>query len=102
MNKYNFNHEHTPSDLAELNLQIANTLSAEELDDTQLLSLVNQRDMLIVNLLDTLDEQEKKAFVEAEVVINNRLETLIKSLFRKSLGQLSGFIRGKKAVQKYK
>ena len=102
VSKIELNHELTPERLSEINESICVLLAAKELDDKNLRLKVTQRDEFIQAHLQSLSTDERKAFANAELSVNNRLQATIKNLFTDSLSELSGLVRGMKAVKKYK
>ena len=102
MSKIELNHELTPERLSEINESICVLLAAKELDDKNLRLKVTQRDEFIQAHLQSLSTDERKAFANAELSVNNRLQATIKNLFTDSLSELSGLVRSMKAVKKYK
>ncbi len=102
MKKIKLNHNNTPPNLIPINQELEGVLSSEELDDKRLLELIVKRDDLITAHLDGLDVDAKKAFATAEYDTNQRLTQIAETLFRTSLSKLSGLLRGRKAVEKYK
>lgn len=95
-------HALTPEDLSAINQSIFTLLGTDSVDDQLLRRLVNQRDELIQGHLNSLNEVERDQFAKAELPINNKLHTAVQSLFADSLSELSGLVRGLKAVKKYK
>lgn len=95
-------HVLTPEDLSAINQSIFTLLGTDIVDDQVLRRLVNQRDELIQGHLNSLNEVERDQFAKAELPINNKLHTAVQSLFADSLSELSGLVRGLKAVKKYK
>lgn len=102
MNITQLNHAYTPPELAKINDQLAAVLGADELDDSHLLSLINQRHELIQVHLSNLSKAKEKAFAEAENVVNERLRNHLQDISRHNLEFLSRLIRGRKAVGQYK
>lgn len=102
MNKLTLVHRYTPSILLDVTQQLEKVLSEKEPDEEGLLSLVNLRDDLLVEFLQTLNESEKQAFVNEELITNKKITDLAQNLLNSSLSVLSKHIRGKKAVKKYK
>ncbi|TRY30927.1 hypothetical protein [Aliiglaciecola sp. M165] len=102
MKKLSLNHEFTPPPLADINLQIQTTLEAEELDDSLLKTLIEERDSIITKHLEDLKDGDVKSFAKTELVINQKLSEHINKQLKASLKQLSGLLRGRKAVNKYK
>lgn len=102
MKKLNLNHDKTPDKLAEINQQLESILSNDELDDTKLRVLIELRDEFINSHLQSLNEIQQKSFAELEIQSNNALSKLISNQLSDSLTQLTGLLRGKKAIDKYK
>ncbi|WJG10567.1 hypothetical protein [Aliiglaciecola sp. LCG003] len=102
MNKLKLNHKQTPQELVDINLQLEALLEADSLDDAKLKSVVDLRDTFILSHLKSQPSEELKSFAEQELVINNMLSSLIEKQLSDSLSQLSGLLRGRKAVNKYK
>ena len=97
-----FDHSFTPSPLKEINQQLSEILAKDDVDEARLLLLIEQRDRIVKEHLDSLEEDVIQQFAEAELEVNQRLEAVSKKLLSDSLGNLSGLIRGRKAVEKYK
>lgn len=95
-------HALTPDELGAINQSIYAVLEANTVDDEALRRLVTQRDEFIQAHLATLSANDRKLFAESEIPINNRLQSAVKALFTESLSELSGLVRGLKAVKKYK
>ncbi|GAC15193.1 hypothetical protein [Aliiglaciecola lipolytica] len=102
MNKLTLNHEYTPDKLSEINQQLKSVLSADSVDDAQLKSLIDQRDIIVSEHLQSLDADAEKRFAESELKVNELLTRELKNQLKDSLNQLSGLIRGQKKVDKYK
>ncbi len=102
MKNLKLNHQSTPTSLIPINAELESVLSSEDLDDKRLLELIILRDELISAHLDSIDETTKKKFVKAEYDVNTVLSKIAQRLFKASLSNLSGLVRGKKAVEKYK
>ncbi|MFT7259947.1 MAG: hypothetical protein ACI9MS_001809 [Glaciecola sp.] len=95
-------HALTPEELGTINQSIFTLLGTVNVDDQALRRLVTQRDELIHSHLKSLNEVERDQFATAELPINNKLHSAVQSLFADSLSELSGLVRGLKAVKKYK
>lgn len=95
-------HALTPEELSAINQSIYAVLETNTVDDEALRRLVTQRDEFIQSHLATLSADDRKLFAESEIPINNRLQSAVKALFTESLSELSGLVRGLKAVKKYK
>ena len=102
MKKLSLSHEFTPPSLVETNQALEALLAEDEFDDKTLLDLVNQRDALIQAHLDSLDDEARQSFAEAEIKSNESLREIAQGFFRASLNKLSGLVRGRKAVSKYR
>jgi hypothetical protein len=66
------------------------------------LKLVTERDEFILKYLENLAEEEKKQFAKAELQVNGALVAYAEESFKASLKQLSGLVRGRKAINKYR
>lgn len=102
MKKIVLNHSFTPSPLKKLNQDLALLFNQKDPDEARFLSLVTLRDEFIQKYLTELSGEQKQHFVEAEIKINGLLVACANELFKASLNQLSGLVRGRKAVEKYK
>jgi hypothetical protein len=102
VNKLTLIHEYTPPILLDVTQQLEKVLSEKEPDDERLLLLVNLRDDVLAQFLQTLDEVEKQNFVQAELITNKRLTDSAQKLLNSSLSVLTKHVRGQKAVKKYK
>lgn len=76
-------------------------LTAPDPDEKTFLALVTQRDVVITAYLTTLADADKQVFVAAELEINGVLVAYANEMFNASLKELSGLIRGRKALKKY-
>jgi hypothetical protein len=96
-------HALTPGDLGAINQSIFTLLGTDNVVNDQVLRrLVIQRDELIQSHLKSLNKVERDQFAKAELPINNKLHAAVQSLFTDSLSELSGLVRGLKAIKKYK
>jgi hypothetical protein len=95
-------HALTPPELSAINQLICAVLASDHVDDEALRRLVTQRDESIQRHLNNLNEAERDQFAKAELPINTKLHATVQSLFADSLSELSGLVRGLKAVKKYK
>ncbi len=95
-------HALTPDELGAINQSICTVLETDVVDDQALRDLVTLRDEFIQTYLKQLTKAERKAFAEAELPINTKLHAAVQALFADSLSELSGLVRGLKAVKKYK
>ncbi len=102
MKKFNLNHSKTPPKLTEINQELLALLSSDELDDKYLRKLIELRDEYISAHLASLSEEDKKSFAECEIPVNTHLTEIVSDKLNASLVQLSGLLRGQKAVNKYK
>ncbi|GAB2689935.1 hypothetical protein Q4574_00585 [Aliiglaciecola sp. 3_MG-2023] len=102
MIKLTLSHQYTPENLKAINTQIETVLAAAELDDKLLKQLIETRDEVVVDHLKSLDQTAEKLFSESELETNKSLTKVIDTQLKESLKQLSGLIRGKKSVNKYK
>jgi hypothetical protein len=98
----NLTHSFTPTPLNKINQGLLELTSDIDPDESQFLKLVTERDEFIQSYLQTLQKQLKKNFVDAELKVNGALVAYAEESFKASLKQLSGLVRGRKAVKKYK
>ncbi|MDN4500886.1 hypothetical protein QX776_00580 [Alteromonadaceae bacterium BrNp21-10] len=98
------NHNNTIADAQAFSEQIYAILaeSSDDVEFSQLLSLVESRDKLINTLLESLDEAQKKALIEQEIPVNEDIQKKVAALFKQTENQLSKFVRDQKSVKKYK
>lgn len=101
MKKLNLDHELTPIPLKELNAQIVELFSDPSFDEFELLTLIQNRDILINEHLNSCESKTQKAFASAELEVNGLLVAYVKNLSKASLKQISDLVRGRKAVKKY-
>lgn len=101
MKNITLNHQFTSPDLAQINQDLTELLTAPDPDEETFLALVTQRDVVITAYLSTLSDAEKQLFVTAELEINAVLVAYADKMFNASLKELSGLIRGRKALKKY-
>tara|TARA_R110002167_G_scaffold65637_4_gene185746 strand:- start:1556 stop:1864 length:309 start_codon:yes stop_codon:yes gene_type:complete len=102
LKKLILDHSFTPSPLKRINRDLSELTTENDPDESIFLKLVNERDDFIQKFLEDLPEQEKNNFVTAELKINGALVAYAEELFNASLKQLSGLVRGRKAVNKYR
>lgn len=95
-------HSFTPSPLKSINRELLTLTAENDLDESLFLKLVTERDEFIQTFIANLPDQEKKHFVNAELQVNGALVAYAEESFKASLKQLSGLVRGRKAVKKYK
>lgn len=94
-------HAFTPPQLQQLNQTLLELLADDSPDEAEFLKLVTLRDELIQTHLAECNEKNRKLFAKAELDVNGALVAYANTLFKASLKQLSGLIRGRKAVKKY-
>lgn len=95
-------HSFTPSPLKSINKALAELTSESDPDESKFLKLVTDRDDFIQNYLLTLQDPIKVNFVNAELKVNGALVAYAEGSFKASLKELSGLVRGRKALKKYK
>ena len=95
-------HDLTPPSLMDNCQAIAELLAAEELDSEALLKLVQERDQIISEYLPSLQNEEKKAYINKELEVNNKLVEITESLQQDQKQLLLGLVRGKSAVSQYR
>lgn len=102
MNKLILEHCFTPSLLKSINRDLSQLTKENDPDESLFLKLVTERDEFIQNFLENIPDEEKINFVTAELQVNGALVAYAEESFKASLKQLSGLVRGRKAVNKYK
>ncbi len=102
MKTLKLDHQYTPDLLKAINQDLTELLASAEPDQAKFLDLVTQRDEFIQNYLQKLTNPTKNDFITAELKVNGALVAYAEQSFKASLNQLSGLVRGRKAVKKYK
>lgn len=102
MKTLTLNHSFTPYLLKKINEELLELTTDVDPDESKFLQLVTQRDEFIQSYLQTLEKQLKTDFVTSEIKVNGALVAYAEGSFKASLKQLSGLVRGLKAVKKYK
>lgn len=102
MKKITLDHSFTPPPLKQINQDLAELIKEQDPDESALLKLVTDRDLFIQNYIQTLQEPLKKDFVSAELKVNGVLVAYAEQSVKASLKQLSGLVRGRKVIKKYK
>ncbi|MFT5839293.1 MAG: hypothetical protein ACI9UT_001796 [Flavobacteriales bacterium] len=95
-------HSFTPSPLKRINQNLAELTADLDPDESKFLKLVTERDKSIQNYLKTLQDPLKTSFINAELKVNGALVAYAEESFKASLKELSGLVRGRKALKKYK
>ena len=85
-----------------INQDLAELTSDVDPDESKFLQLVTDRDEFIQRYLQTLQGQPQTDFVNAELKVHGALVAYAEESFKASLKQLSGLVRGRKAVNKYR
>lgn len=101
MKNLNLDHALTPPQLQNLNQAIYELVAEGSPNEAEFLRLVTLRDDTIQNYLTECTEESRKSFAQAELQVNGVLIAYATELFTSSLKELSGLIRGRKAVKKY-
>ncbi|MFQ3190966.1 MAG: hypothetical protein ACI936_002102 [Paraglaciecola sp.] len=102
MKKLILDHKFTPSPLQSINQELSELTTENDPDESIFLKLVTDRDEFIQHFLENIPEDEKNNFVTAELLVNGSLVAYAQESFKASLKQLSGLVRGRKAVNKYR
>ena len=102
MKKLNLDHSFTPTPLKNINNDLSELTNENDPDESIFLTLVIERDEFIQKFLKNLPDEEKNNFVTAELKVNGALVAYAQESFKASLKQLSGLVRGRKAVNKYR
>lgn len=96
-----FSHQYTPTKLEKINLALEVLLAEEEPDESQLMILIGQREKLVNLLLNTLQEQQKCCFAEAELKVNEQLVHIVSERTQQVKVALAGYARASKAIKQY-
>lgn len=102
MKKLTLNHSHTPTPLKSINQRLSELTTENDPDESNFLKLAMERDEFIQDYIKNLPNDEKREFVTAELQVNGALVAYAEESFKASLKQLTGLIRGRKAVKKYR
>lgn len=102
MNKLILDHCFTPSLLKSINRELSELTSEKDPDESKFLQLATERDEFIQKYLEKLPEKDKNQFATAELIVNGALVAYAEESFKASLKQLSGLVRGRKAVNQYR
>ncbi len=102
MNTLILDHAHTPESLKPINDALSKLLSEDNPDEAEFLALASSRDECIQAHLNTLANDEKKTFITLELEKNGLLLAQANAMFKASLNELSGLVRGRKAIEKYR
>jgi len=102
LKKLILDHSLTPSPLKSINCDLSELTAENDPDESRFLKLVTARDEFIQKYLQNLPEEEKNQFATAELQVNGALVAYAEGSFKASLKQLSGLVRGRKAVNKYR
>lgn len=102
MKKLTLNHSYTPTPLKSINQRLSELTTENDPDESNFLKLAIERDEFIQDYIKNLPEDEKREFVTAELQVNGALVAYAEESFKASLKQLTGLIRGRKAVKKYR
>jgi hypothetical protein len=102
LKKLILDHSYTPSPLKSINRDLSELTAENDPDESRFLKLVTERDEFIQNYLENLPDKENKHFATAELQVNGALVAYAQESFKASLKQLSGLVRGRKAVNKYR
>ena len=102
MKKLILDHSFTPSPLKSINSCLSELTAENDPDESRFLKLVTERDEFIQKFLGNLPDEDKTNFVNAELLVNGALVAYAEESFKASLKQLSGLVRGRKAVNKYR
>jgi hypothetical protein len=102
LKKLILDHSFTPSPLKNINSDLLKLTNENDPDESKFLTLVTERDEFIQQFLKNLPDEEKNSFVTAELKVNGALVAYAEESSKASLKQLSGLVRGRKAVNKYR
>lgn len=102
MKKLKLDHSFTPPPLKSINGDLSALTTENDPDESRFLKLVTERDEFIQSYLTDLSDQEKRNFSAAELQVNGTLVAFAEESFKTSLKQLTGLVRGRKAIDKYR
>ena len=106
MNLVNTKSPHTTPELERVNLQLAQLLSNQDPENPdnyeQFTHLTETRDKLVKKRLSELQEPQLSEFAKAEYQLNQEFVNMAQSLLSSVKDDLVQFIRGRKAVNRYK
>lgn len=103
MKKEALNHPLTPVALRKINDEITVQLApSSDLDLPELNRILAERDDIVKAHLETLSDEDKRAFARAEIPVNDKLKELAQSLLQSAKDDVSKFIQSQAAVKKYK
>jgi len=102
LKKLKLDHSFTPPPLLSINRDLSELTTEKDPDESIFLKLVIERDEFIQKFLENIPNEEKNNFVTAELQVNGALVAYAEESFKASLKQLSGLVRGRKAVNKYR
>ena len=106
MNLVNTKSPHTTPELERVNLQLAQLLSNQDPENPdnyeQFTQLTETRDKLVKKRLSELQEPQVSEFAKAEYQLNQEFVNMAQSLLSSVKDDLVQFIRGRKAVNRYK
>ncbi|MFT2091422.1 hypothetical protein [Paraglaciecola sp. 2405UD69-4] len=101
MKKLTLDHPYTPPQLSTVNQRLVEHLSTDDPDEAVLLQLIKNREDVIQAFLKEHSKEHLKNFAEQELIMNGLLVAYCEKMAKASLKQLSGLVRGRKAVKKY-
>ncbi|WP_340680539.1 hypothetical protein [Paraglaciecola sp.] len=101
MKNLTLDHALTPPQLQQLNQTLLELLTDDSPNEADFLKLVTLRDEIVQAYLAECREDARKLFAQAELQVNGALVAYANTLFKASLRDLTGLIRGRKAVKKY-
>ncbi len=90
------------SQINAINAAIEHLLMADELDAEQLNAKVVERDKLVQTLVTQLDNPDYQSFAREQLTYNQSLQEKVVRLFEQTESQLSGLMKSRKAIKKYK
>ncbi|EWH09467.1 hypothetical protein DS2_12323 [Catenovulum agarivorans DS-2] len=98
------NHSYTPPELSDLNQLISQLLLADDVNDSELLALIDQRDECVQNTLEQLAStpEKQKQFALAESEVNNKLIHVCNQLVKQAKTDLTKLVKGRKAIRQYR
>lgn len=95
------NHPHTPDSLSALNTSLSACLAAEDIDESHLKVLIDQRAKLVDKLLKSMNTEQRKQFAQAEIAINQLLVDCVSGLRDNAKYALSSVAKSSRAIKQY-
>jgi hypothetical protein len=99
--RLNLTHSHTPDTLACINQSLDDCVDAAELDEGHLQILIDQRAVLVNQLLKSMTAIQSQQFAQAEMTVNQRLIDHVTELRASAKKALSSVAKSSRGIKKY-